>query len=246
MAASFSTLVVSWKDAAEMKLLVCSAALVIPWRTCDGSGRDCIPGLNQFHILPLQHRIIIPELPGSDNLTGLIILGIARFNHYLLAVDPVILVHEIPLVNHLLLQEFGIARILNFHLAHHLAHNDLEVLVIDLHTLHTVNFLNLIHNVLLNLGGSFNGQDISRGDGTIRQRCTGLYVIILLYQDLLGQWYQVFLYFTGLGSDDDLTVTTLDLAKGYFTVDFRNHSRIGRIPGFKQFGYPWQTTGDIT
>ena len=32
MAASFSTLVVSWNDAADMKLLVCSAARVIPCR----------------------------------------------------------------------------------------------------------------------------------------------------------------------------------------------------------------------
>ena len=147
-------------------------------------------------------------------------------DHYLFAEDPVILVHEHPLVNDLFLKELGISRIFDIYLAHHLPDNDLEVFVIDLNTLHPVHFLYLIDNVLLHLGRSLDGQDVSRCNGPIRQGYAGLYVIILLDQDLLGQGYQVFLQFFGLGLDNYLTVTPLDLPEGYFSVNFRNDCRI--------------------
>jgi len=91
-----------------------------------------------------------------------------------------------------------IARIHDLYLTHHLANNDLKVLIIDFHTLHTVYFLNLVHDILLDLGGSFNGQDIGRSDGTIRKWNTGPHIVVLLNQDLLGQWYQVLLHLTSL------------------------------------------------
>ena len=49
-----------------------------------------------------------------------------------------------------LLKEAGVARIKDVDLAHHLAHNHLEVLVVNLHTLHTVDILHLIHDIILN------------------------------------------------------------------------------------------------
>ena len=66
-------------------------------------------------------------------------------------------------------RNFGIARIHNLNLTHHLTHNNLEVLVIDLHTLHPVYLLDLVHNILLYLGGSFDGQNIGRGNGSVRK-----------------------------------------------------------------------------
>ena len=76
MAASFSTLVVSWKEAAEMKLLVCRAALVIPWRTCEEVAGTASLASTSLQVLPLQDGIVIPQLTGSNNLTGFVIRSI--------------------------------------------------------------------------------------------------------------------------------------------------------------------------
>ena len=62
----------------------------------------------------------------------------------------VVHVHELPLVDDLILEETGVSRVLDLHLVHHLADDDLEVLVVDLHALHTVHLLHLVDDVLLN------------------------------------------------------------------------------------------------
>ena len=45
----------------------------------------------------------------------------------------------------------GVARIGDLHLAQHLADDDLDVLVVDLHALHAVDLLHLVDQVLLEL-----------------------------------------------------------------------------------------------
>ena len=61
------------------------------------------------------------------------------------------------------------------------------MLVVDLHTLQTVHILHLIHDILLNGGGTLDGQDIGRRDDTIAERGAGTYGIVLLNQDLLRE-----------------------------------------------------------
>ena len=43
----------------------------------------------------------------------------------------------------------------------------------------------------------------------------------------------------------DLTVSAFDLAKRDDTIDLGYRCRIGRVPGLKQFGNTWKTTGDV-
>ena len=54
-------------------------------------------------------------------------------------------------------------------LSHHLTNDHLEVLVVDLHTLETVHFLDLIDEVLLNRSRTLDGQDVCWSDGSVRQ-----------------------------------------------------------------------------
>ncbi len=100
------------------------------------------------------------------------------------------------------------------------------MLVIDLHTLKSIYFLNFVHQVFLNGRGTLNRQDIRRGNSTVAQRCASAYKVVLLNQDLLGQVDQVLALLARAAFNDNLTVTTLDLAVGYRTVDFRNHRRV--------------------
>ena len=50
--------------------------------------------------------------------------------------------------NLLPLDQFRIARLSDFHLPQHLAHNNFDVLVIDSHTLQSIHILNFIDDVL--------------------------------------------------------------------------------------------------
>jgi hypothetical protein len=51
----------------------------------------------------------------------------------------------------------------DFHLAQHLTNDDLNVLVIDLHTLQAVNLLNLIDNVFGQCRNAFESENVMRG-----------------------------------------------------------------------------------
>jgi hypothetical protein len=109
IAASVSTRVVSWNDAAESHESVASDALVMPI----SSGR------------PPAGR-----LPSSTS---------SRF------------VSRNTLVDALARQEVGVTRLLDADAAGHLAHDQLDVLVVDRHTLVAVHLLHLFDQVLLRL-----------------------------------------------------------------------------------------------
>ena len=96
----------------------------------------------------------------------------------------IVFFHELQLVNNLLLQEASITRLFNLYLTHHLTDNNLEVLVIDLHTLQTIYILNFIYDIFLYSRRTFNRQNIRRCSGTVRQWSTSTYIVILLHQDL--------------------------------------------------------------
>ena len=70
------------------------------------------------------------------------------------------------------------------------------MLVVDLHTLQTVNRLYLVDDVVLSLDRSEDVEDVGRGDATVRKPCSGLYVVVLLNQDLLGKRNEVVLLHT--------------------------------------------------
>ena len=98
---------VSWNDAAEIKLSVDNDALVIPSRQRFG------------------HR------------------GFA-----ILADDPLVFIFETPLLDLVTNQEIGIADIFNAHAAQHLAYDDFDMLVVDAHTLETINLLHFVDEIL--------------------------------------------------------------------------------------------------
>src|SRR5690606_22599659 len=81
---------------------------------------------------------------------------------------------------------------------------------------------------------------------TIRQWHTCFYKVIILHQDMLRQWYQVFFDLSISGFDRNLAVTTFHTPQGNNSIDFRNNSRIRRVTCFEQFRYTRKTPGDIT
>lgn len=66
-----------------------------------------------------------------------------------------------------LLEEDRITCIDNQQFLHHLAYHDLDVLIVDLHTLETVHFLNFVHDIGLHRTWTFDGQDFGWNHSTI-------------------------------------------------------------------------------
>ena len=173
------------------------------------------------------------------------VLGVAGIDDYLLTPDAVVLLSEVELVDYFLLEEGGVAGVVDLHLAHHLTNDDLEVLVVDLHTLQTIDVLNLVDNVLLNGGRALDGENVVGSDDSIGERCAGAHGVVLLHKDLLGEADEVFLLVAGLGGDDDLAVTALDLTHGDLTIDLGDDCGVARVAGLEELGDTGQTSGDI-
>src|SRR5215203_2130523 len=78
-------------------------------------------------------------------------------------------------VGDLLGEQRGIARVVHYYLAQHLAYDDLDVLVVDVHALRAVDFLHLIDQVAFGRGAPAAVaevvlQDLVRVDGPLRDR----------------------------------------------------------------------------
>ena len=126
------------------------------------SRRPCLADSHHCQTLSFEGCILVAHLAGIDNLSCRISLRVSAVDDIVLSVDIIVGVHELPLVHKLLWKELGVARIVDLHLPHHLTDDDFKVLVIDLHTLETVNRLNLIHNVLLSLYRTEDIEDVGR------------------------------------------------------------------------------------
>ena len=132
------------------------------------------------------------------------------------------------------------------HLAHHLTDDNLEVLVIDFHTLQAIHILHLVDDILLNSGRALDGQNVAGSDETVGERCTGTYSVILLNKKHSRQRNEIFTLFARLRGDGYLAVTTFQFTQRHHTVDFAYHSGVRRIACLEEFGHTRQTTGDIT
>ena len=140
MAASVSTRVVSWNDAADSHESVASDALVMPI----SSGR------------PSAGR-----LPSST----MRLVGLAEH----LLVDP------------LAGQEVGVARLLHADAAGHLAHDQLDVLVVDRHALVAVHLLDLVDEVQLGLADALDLHELLRVEGALGDRVAGLDLLAVVH-----------------------------------------------------------------
>ena len=123
------------------------------------------------------------------------------------------------------------------------------MLVINLHTLQTINVLNLIHDVLLHGCGTLDGQDVGWRDSTIGKWSAGTNVVVLLNQYLTVGWNEVLLdglFTTQTRSDDDFAITTLQLTHRDFAINFGNSCGVARVASLEELCNARQTAGDIT
>ena len=163
----------------------------------------------------------------------------ARFEH------AIVLLAELELVDDLFRQEFGIADVVHLHPAHHLTGDHFQVLVVDVDALQTIDFLDFVHQVFLQVLFAHHGHDVVRVARTVHQRIAVTNALAFLNVDVNAARNRVFLGFAIVGDDVDLAHALRDLAVLHDSVDFRDHSGLARLARFEQFDHARQTARDV-
>ena len=119
------------------------------------------------------------------------------------------------------------------------------MLIIDLNTLQAINLLDLVNKELCKFLNTENRKNIIWHNSTFHKRLASLHIIPLMNNNMLGFWYQIFLWITILRSNHHTNLSLEFLTKTYLTIDLRNDCRILRLTHLKEFSNTRQTTCNI-
>ena len=117
-----------------------------------------------------------------------------------------VLFAEAEAVDLLLEQEVGVAHFVDPHPAQHLPDDDFDVLVADGHALQTVDFLDFVHQVSLQLLFAQHGKNVVRVQGAVHQRIAGAQPLAFLHVDVNAARHRVFLLVAVVGRHVDLAL----------------------------------------
>ncbi len=95
-------------------------------------------------------------------------------------------------IHQLARQEVTIAGRVHLHAAEHLANDYLYMLVVDIHTLRTVNLLYLFHQVELHRFRPLHAQDVLRVDCSVGELLASVNILAGLHPDAGSGWHYVF------------------------------------------------------
>ena len=135
------------------------------------------------------------------------------------------------------LQEIRIAGIHHFRLLEHLAHNNLDVLIVDFHAIEAIDLLDLVHQILLDLTGPLDPQNIVRIDRSFGKPLSGHHPIAGVHSEVLSIRDQVLPFLPDsvgpfvAADHKNLAGATGYTAHAHCPVYFRNHSRFLRAAG---------------
>src|ERR1017187_10317834 len=156
-----------------------------------------------------------------------------------------ILCAELELVDYFFRQEFGVADVFHLHPAHHLAGDDFQVLVVDVDALQTVDFLNLVDQVLLQFLFTEDSQDVVRVAGSVHERLAGFHALAFLDVDVHAAGQGILALFPFVALDIDFALALGNFAVLHDAVDLRDDGRLARLARFEQFHHARQTAGDV-
>src|SRR4029079_118301 len=115
-----------------------------------------------------------------------------------------VLVLEAETIDLLFEQKLSVTDFLDLHPAQHLTNNHFDVLVVDVHTLQTIDLLNFVYEVFLQTTHSENTQNVVRVQRSIHQRLASSNTIAILHVDVRTTRDVVLALFTVVASDDQL------------------------------------------
>ena len=143
-------------------------------------------------------------------------------------------------------EELSVAGFGDADLAEHLAHDDLDVLVVDRHTLQTINFLHFVDQVFLQLLRAADVEDFVRVHRTFGQLLTFLHEVALEHDDVLTDGDEMFLFeLSDWILDENATLTAHARTEVHDAVNLGDFRCVFRTTRFEQFGHTRQTAGDV-
>ena len=165
----------------------------------------------------------------------------AAFGHHLL-------VHaKERLARHLLApEEVRVARVRDAHLAEHLADDDLDVLVVDLHALQTVDLLHLVDEVLLEFLRTGDLEDLLRDDRAFGELLALLHAVALEHDDLLAHRDEVLLHLArDLVLDEQRAFAARVLAEVDHALDLGDLGGVLGLARLEELRHARQTARDV-
>jgi hypothetical protein len=127
----------------------------------------------------------------------------------------------------------------------HLTHDDLDVLVVDLHALQSIDVLHFVDDVASQGLDPLQTQDVMRIDRTIDDDLALLHHLSVVHGDVLVLGDQVLVrHAVQIGNDQALLALGV-LAEGDRSGHFGQHAGILRRTRFEQLGYARQTPGNV-
>src|ERR1043166_3118103 len=142
-------------------------------------------------------------------------------------------------------EELGVARLDDFHLLQHLAHDHADVLVVDLYALQPVHLLHLVQQVFLHGARALDPQNVVRIHRPFGEPVAGAHAVALVHAQVLAGGHLVQLRLALLRVHPDLALAALDLAEPDDAVDFGNRRRILRPARLEQLGDARQAARDV-
>src|SRR5262245_28568581 len=170
-----------------------------------------------------------------------------RFLLALLACAGIDLV-ELDAVDLLALDQLGLAGVVDLDLLQHLAHDHLDVLVVDRDALQPVDVLDLVDQVGGELLDALDRQDVVRRRVALDDGVALLDHVAVLQMDVLALRDQVLLPLLFLVGrlDDDAALVLVVTAEADGARGFRDDRGLLRTPRLEQLRHPRQTAGDVT
>src|SRR3569623_657236 len=155
------------------------------------------------------------------------------------------LFEQTGLVDLFALEQAGVAGVGHFDFAQHLANDDLDVLVVDLHALQTVDVLHLGDDVVGERLDAQETQDVVRIRRAVDDDLAARDVRTLEHRDVAPLRNQLFVLGTVVGSDDHALLALGLLAEADGAGDLCQNERVFRLAGLEQIGDARQTAGDV-
>src|SRR5581483_8810051 len=161
--------------------------------------------------------------------------------------DAFVFLLEVELVHLIAPEQRSIAGVGDFHLAQHLAHDDLDVFVVNLDALQAIDLLHFVDQMFLQFLRAADLQNFVWHDGAFGQLLAFFHVIAFEHDDVFGERDEVFFLGAGLGIFDDEAPFAAHGA-AHFGNDAVDLGDLGSVLGsarFEQLGNARQTAGDV-
>src|SRR5471032_1526996 len=167
-------------------------------------------------------------------------------NEFLVARQTLVFYQNVSQFHLVALDESGIAGFSDFNFTQHLTQDGLDVLIVDLHALQTINVLDLVHDVLGQRTHTQQSQDVVWIAWAVGDNFAAVHLFAFEDVQVTPLRNQLLVRIGTVVRGNDQTA----LALGLFTerdgaADFSQNRGFFRTTGFEQVGNTRQTTGDV-